>query len=116
MAVKKKSKKIELTELVRQIGNEIHTTDDDGSPLTKLQVMARLIWKKALGYTEEDVKTGAKTVHFPDKGFIDRIWDRLEGKVQPAAKDSRKKASLADRITEQSKRRLSRMAKNADDS
>jgi hypothetical protein len=102
---------VEITRLIRERGNEFHTVDDEGNPLTRLEALALLIWKKALGWTEIDGKTGTETVHSPERGFITMIYDRLDGRVAPAVADSgKKKATLSDRVGEQSKRRLNQMA------
>jgi len=104
----------ELTKMIKDIGSEFHTVDDEGRPLTKIETLARLVWDKALGYKVETVTAdGVKeTTIPPDKSFIGMIWDRLEGKVTPAVKDSgREKAKLSDRVAAQSKRRLNQMSK-----
>jgi len=112
----KRAAAIEITRLIRERGNEFHTVDDEGNPLTRLQALALLVWKKALGYTEVDGKTGAETVHSPDRGFITMIYDRLDGKMAPAVADTgKKKATLSDKVAEQSKRRLNQMAEEKQD-
>lgn len=108
----KRAATVEITRLIRERGNEFHTVDDDGNPLTRLQALALLIWRKALGWIEMDPKTGTEIIHSPDRGFITMIYDRLDGKMAPAVADSgKKKATLSDRVGEQSKRRLNQMAK-----
>ena len=107
----KRAATVEITRLIRERGNEFHTVDDDGNPLTRLQALALLVWKKALGWTETDPKTGTETVHSPDRGFITMIYDRLDGKMAPAVADTgKKKATLSDRVGEQSKKRLNSLA------
>lgn len=107
----KRAATVEITRLIRERGNEFHTVDDEGNPLTRLQALALLIWKKALGYTDTDPKTGAETIHSPDRNFVAMIYDRLDGKMAPAIADRGKgKATLSDRVAEQSKRRLNQMA------
>lgn len=106
----------ELTKMIKQIGMEAHTYIDDdtldGRPVSKFETLARLVWDRALGCTVKDVKTGEEVVFHPDKGFINMIWERVEGKVAPAASNSGKeKATLSSRIKEQSKRRLNQMSK-----
>jgi hypothetical protein len=108
-----------LTDHLKAIGNEV--SDDianDGTPLTKFEQLARLVWNRALGHKESIEGPDGKiieVVHKPDKGFISTIFDRVEGRVAPtAALDDKKKASLADRIGEQSKSRLNRLAKSDD--
>lgn len=112
----KKAATVEITRLIRERGNEFHTVDDEGNPLTRLEALALLIWKKALGFKEIDPKTGTETIHSPDRGFVAMIYDRLDGKMAPAIADTgRKKATLSDRVAEQSKRRLNQMAEEKQD-
>lgn len=115
--VKKNATNI-LTEHIKRLGSESITINDEGDPITRFAVLAKLVWDKALGYREEIKLDGGEievTVHKPDKGFIGMIFDRTEGRVAPVvADDSKKKVSLADRIGEQSKVRLNRLAKKND--
>lgn len=112
----KRAATVEITRLIRERGNEFHTVDDEGNPLTRLEALALLVWQKALGWTETDGKTGVETVHSPDRGFITMIYDRLDGKMAPAIADNgKKKATLSDKVEEQSKRRLSQMAETKQD-
>ena len=78
-----------------------------------LEWLALLCWDRATGYIEKHVTDDCKDteiIHAPDKGFISMIWERLEGKVAPVVKDGDKKAKVADRIAEQSKKRANRLA------
>ena len=102
-----------LTRYIRKLGEEMHTVNDEGETLTRFQALAQLVWDRALGFTEEIPETGERVIHKPDKGFIGVIFDRTEGKVAQAAPvGGKKKASLADRIGEQTKARLNRIAKS----
>ena len=105
-----------LTEHLKRLGSENVSIEDKSD--TRFEALAKLVWDKALGYREE-IKLGngeiETTIHKPDRGFIGMIFDRTEGRVAPvAADDSKKKVSLADRIGEQSKVRLNRLAKKND--
>ena len=100
-----------LNYLIEKLGLESITVDDEGTPITRFEQLARIIWNKALGYTERDEKTGAEIKYNPDKHFIDMIYDRMEGKIPAAASGSDgKKASLADRVSDQTKSRLNALA------
>ncbi len=108
----KRAATVELSKLIKRIGHEQHTIDDVGAGITKFEALARYVWDAALGYTSKDVKSGVEVVYHPDKGFINLIFERTEGKVAPAASsDGNKKATLSTRIKEQSKRRLNQMSK-----
>ena len=116
-----------LSKFIREIASEIHddpvvkAKGEDAVMVTKAEAIARLMWKAALGYEEtEDVyKNGIKigirpVIHKPDKTFIGMIWDRMEGRAAMIdAKSGSDKASLADKVSEQGKKRLSQIAKSS---
>lgn len=105
-----------LSKWVKEIADEVTEAVKDPDTgetrmATKAEAIARIMWQGALGYTETDVKTGKGVVHKPDKTFIGMIWDRVEGRVVPVVdKDKGQKASLADRVSDQAKRRLNTIA------
>jgi len=116
-----------LSKFIREIASEVHddpiikARGEDAVMLTKAEALARYMWKAALGYTEEEdvykngIKTGIRQViHKPDKTFIGMIWDRMEGRaamIDP--KTGSDKAKLADRVSEQGRKRLSQIAKQS---
>ena len=117
-----------LSKFIREIAEEIHDNPlvkaigEEAVMVTKAEALARYMWKAALGYSEDvDVldKQGKKTgirpeFHRPDKTFIGMIWDRMEGRAAMIdAKSSSDKASLAERVSEQSKKRLGQIAKGS---
>lgn len=117
-----------LSKFIREIAEEIHddpvirAKGEDAVMLTKAEVLARYMWKAALGWEEtEDVyKNGVKTgvrpvIYKPDKTFIGMIWDRMEGRAAMLdPKSDRDRArSLADKVSEQGKRRLGQIAKSS---
>ena len=117
-----------LSKFIKEIAGETHddplikARGEDAVMVTKAEAIARYIWKVALGYEgTEDVydksgkKTGIKPVHYkPDKWAINMIWDRLEGRAGAAdLKGGSDKASLADKVSEQGKKRLGQIAKSS---
>jgi hypothetical protein len=116
-----------LSKFIREIASEIHddpvikVRGEDAVMLTKAEALARYMWKAALGYEESvdvyknGVKTGVRPeVHKPDKTFIGMIWDRMEGRAATIdAKSGSDKASLADKVSEQGKKRLGQIAKSS---
>jgi hypothetical protein len=60
-------------------------------------------------------KTGVTMkVHPPDKTFICLVWDRMEGRVAPMdIKGGTEKATAADKVSEQGKKRLEQIAKSS---
>jgi len=117
-----------LSKFIREIAEEIHDNPlvkaigEEAVMVTKAEALARYMWKAALGYSEDmDMldKQGKKIgirpeFHRPDKTFIGMIWDRMEGRAAMIdAKGGSDKASLADRVSEQGKKRLSQIAKQS---
>lgn len=117
-----------LSKFIREIANEecddpvIKAKGEEAVMVTKAEAIARYIWKIALGYEEsEDVfnkegrKIGIKPVKYrPDKWAINLIWDRLEGRIGTAdLKSDNDKASLADKISAQGRKRLDQIAKSS---
>jgi hypothetical protein len=90
---------------------ETVTSNENMEPITRFEQLAKLIWDHALGYIEIDVKKGTEIRHTPDKPFIHMIYDRMEGKIPNATDDtSGSKASLADKIRDQSKSRVNSLS------
>ena len=117
-----------LSKFIREIASEIHddpvikAKGEEAVMLTKAEAIARYIWKVALGFEEEvDVldkngkKIGIKSVRYwPDKWAINMIWDRMEGRVGAAdVKAGSDKATLAEKVSEQGKKRLGQIAKSS---
>jgi len=116
-----------LSKFIREILTETHddplvkARGEDAVMVTKAEAIARHVVKSALGYWEEEdvftkgVKTGVKNVyHKPDKSLIHLVWDRMEGRVgQADTKGDSDKASLAERVSEQGKKRLGQIAKSS---
>ena len=104
-----------LSNYVRNIGLEktepyLGEVDQDPEIISKVEKLARLIWRIALGWTEK-LDDGAEVIHKPDKQMMTVLWDRLEGRVPTSDKKADdSKASVADRVSEQSKKRLNNMA------
>jgi hypothetical protein len=88
--------------------------DEDGTPVivTKAEKMARTMVKLALGYKEEvERKMDGKTVidelvHGPNVGMIALVYDRVEGRIPVAAMEEPDKRTLADRVSDQGKKRI----------
>lgn len=116
-----------LSKFIKEIASEVHddpvikAKGEEAVMLTKAEAIARHIFKLALGYQEDEdiykngVKVGMRPViHKPDRWAINIIWDRLEGRVGAAdLKAGSDKASLAERVSEQGKKRLGQIAKGS---
>ncbi len=102
-----------LSKYVRQIAEEktefLKGSDvSEDKMVTKAEALARLIWKKALGYTEMVVEGTIETkfVHQPDKGCMSLIFDRMEGKAPAMVGDGDDKLTTSERVSEEGKKRI----------
>jgi len=95
----------QLTQHIRDLANEAETMLDDGTVLTKAELMARLIWKSALGWADENGE-----VHPPATWAITLIYDRMEGKVPQAIVDETATPSAAEKVGELAREQLNRFA------
>jgi hypothetical protein len=114
-----------LSKFIKDIASEIcddpviKAKGEDAVMVTKAEAIARYIWKVALGWEEsvdiykDGVKTGIRPeVHKPERWAINLIWDRMEGRAGAAdPKGSSDKASLADKVSAQGKKRLDQITK-----
>ncbi len=115
----------ELTNKLRELAAEIHDVElIDGEAVTKTrgETLAELIWKRALGYTEEvteeDPDTPGKVntrmiIHKPEISSAHLIYDRLEGKTPQALPDEHGGVTAADKVRELAIARVNRMANEA---
>jgi hypothetical protein len=98
-----------LSKYLRALALDVETCNEDGDPITKAQALAGLVWKHALGFTEEDVKTGEKTVNRPNWTAIDLLYSRIEGKIPVAVIEDQGK-SLADKVSDLGKAKINALA------
>lgn len=104
-----KSIALEETELVKG-------ADGEDRMATKAEALARLTWKKALGYTETQKDAEGKLVdivHIPDKTMMAVLWDRMEGRAPLMSPDKKGGRTIADRVSEQNKKRTNKIARSS---
>lgn len=100
-----RSDTIKLNKLLKTLGMESVTINNEGDPITRFEQLAAYIWKAALGWTEKVGET--EIIHKPDKTYVCMIYDRMEGKIPVAAMEKGgKKASVADRVSDQTLSRI----------
>jgi hypothetical protein len=107
-----------LSEKLRQIlqeETELVETPDGERLSTKYEALVRLMVKMALGYKEVDIKTGKEVKHLPDRGMIQQVWDRAEGRAVPVNEGLGKRRPLPKKISDANKERLNSMAKKDND-
>ena len=94
---------------IAQEETEFVAGPDGDVMVSKAEALARLMFKLALGWEEDDVKTGKKKIHNPSAGMIALIWDRIEGRSVPLVGDGKEGRTLPTKVSEESKNRLNRM-------
>ncbi len=95
---------------IAQEETEFVAGPDGDVMVSKAEALARLMFKLALGWEEDDVKTGKKKIHNPSAGMITLIWDRIEGRSVPLVGGGKEGRTLPTKVSEESKNRLNRMA------
>lgn len=107
----------QLTEHVRQLAAEAHDWSMEDGVITKGEALARLLWRKALGYTETttDEEGNEKEVwHKPEAWAIQLLYDRMEGKTPAAApEEDDRKTKVADQVRQLAVARLNDLAVTA---
>lgn len=83
----KKYNSKQLTEHLRQLAAEAHDWTEEDGVITKGEAMARLLWKKALGWSEstvDDEGNEKKVYHKPESWAIQLVYERMEGRTPQA--------------------------------
>ncbi len=119
MADKKKRARAKASKLISKYLIEIAGENDafiddgdDGRMGTKAEALSRLIWKYALGYEEDDVKSDRMIIHPPSLPHLKILLDRIEGRVTDVSA-TRSKKSIADRVKETTRSKLNDIAKKS---
>jgi hypothetical protein len=108
-----------LSDYLKQIGHEIHDVayaDATGTirPITRDEVLARKVWKRALGHEEEITNADGSVTHRvfqPDPKAQAFIFERREGKfITP---QDEKTTTLLERISEIAKTQLNAVAEQS---
>lgn len=99
----------ELTNHLRQLAAEAHDWTEEDGVITRGEALARLLFRKALGYVERTVDDeGEERVvhHRPESWAIQLIYDRLEGKTPQAVPEDAGRVSAAEQVRELAKQRI----------
>ena len=108
-----------LTDLVKLIGKEVHTIDNDGVPISKDERLIRLLWDIALGYeetTRDDDGNESIFKHKPQKWAMQEIIARREGSIPAPASDVGNRMSAAKQVRDLVKNRLNGLVVKKDES
>lgn len=103
-----------LTKHLNVLGMEAHDVLPDGTPMSREEKLARLLWDRALGYEEEtrDADGNRKTIkHKPEAWAMQYIYERKEGKTTPAPQEDNQRIKASDRVRELAQERLNQIAK-----
>jgi len=102
-----------ITRFLETVGEEetelVRSPDGTDVIATKAESLARIIWKRALGYTETLTGAGGKLqekIHSPNTAMMHIIFERIEGKVQGDKVVAGENMTVADRIGEQGKKAI----------
>lgn len=105
----------EQTELLKKE----NTGEDEDRMASKAEALARLCWKKALGYDETVTKIDkdgkyTETVkhHEPDRTYVGLLYDRIEGRASLLTTDKDNKIPIADRVSQEGKNRINSIIKD----
>lgn len=104
----------QVTQHLREIAAQAHDWSVDDGILTKGECLARLLWRKALGWTEKVVDDeGIKNefFHKPEAWAIQLVYDRMEGRVAQATTDEEVRSiKVKEEVSELAKSRLNALA------
>lgn len=95
---------------------EVNDSIDDPRMISKAEKIARLMVKHAIGFTESrinDKDVAYDIVHQPDRTYIAMVWDRAEGRVAAVEPGKKEKRTIADRVGEQSAKRINSISKGS---
>jgi len=105
-----------LTNELRKLAAEVHTITNDGTPVTREQALADMIWKLALGWTEtvlDEEGNRKKVTHPPVAWAMQYLFERIEGKAPQAIVEDAGGIKAADRVRELAKDRINSLARVA---
>ena len=106
-----------LSSLLRNIAEEVTELaiiDGEDKMVSKAEALARLTWRHALGFTEKRFSPEGgnliEVIHPPDRVYATMLFDRLEGRVAAVEPGKKEKRTVADRVGDQNKKRLNKIA------
>lgn len=102
-----------LTGELKKLAAEAVDITPDGTPITREQKLAQLIWNQALGWTEEvrDDEGNRKEIKHQPVGWCQQyLFERIEGKAPQAVPDEHTGMKAADKVRELAKDRINQMA------
>jgi len=108
-----------LTQKLHDLARDVigSVSGDDGELVleTRAEMLAREVWNAALGITYVKDTEGVeemKFVHKPQPWAVGIVFERLEGKIVPRARDNQTRPSLGNRIDEQQQLKVNSLTEN----
>ena len=108
-----------LSQFIRKIALEetelIKGGSDKDRMATKAEALARMVWQRALGFTEQKVVSGelVDIEHSHDRVYVGMLWDRMEGRAPLMNPEKGNKRTIVDKVSEQGIRRLNQIAEES---
>lgn len=105
-----------LSQFIRDIAleeTEVVTIDGEDRMASKAEALARMVWKRGLGFIEKVKNEQGVLVdvkHAPDRVYVGMLWDRMEGRAPLMNPDKKDRRTIADKVSEQGKKRLNEIA------
>ncbi len=97
-----------LTQKLHDLARDVVSSSlDEGGEVvleTRAEMLAREVWNAALGITYSKNEDGVEELKFSHKPLpwaVGIVFERLEGKIVPRARDNQTRPSLGNRIDEQ---------------
>lgn len=103
-----------LTDELRKLAAEAVTITDDGTPVTREQQLSAMIWKQALGWTEQVRDQDGnlvERVHPPVAWCQQFLFERMEGRAPNAMPDAEGGVRATDKVRDLAKQRLNALVK-----
>lgn len=98
-----------ISKYLKELAEQARLVGGSGPKETRAQTLAKILWKKALGYTET-LDDGKEKKHPPSQWAIACILERLEGRVGSIDDGKDLGQTIVDRIHELTKNRLNELA------
>jgi len=102
-----------LTTSLRALSGQAIDIEPDGTPITRYEKLAKLIWDQALGYTEkvrDDEGNLKEIVHKPVAWAQQYVFERLEGKAIMAVAEEDGRIKAAEKVRDLAKDRINKLA------
>lgn len=94
---------------IRKEFEKPESVDDEGNIITRAEILAKILVKKAMGYVE--IIEGVEIVHPPERWAIELLYDRMEGRVAAAEPEKLTSKTVAEKVGHMAKLSINSMTK-----